>query len=50
MAHVFDVECSAVFNAGVRGLLIWSWNNAGPTTNNWPVGPNDPTIKVIAEY
>lgn len=49
-AAAFDAKCTAMFKAGVRGFLIWSWNNAAPTTSNWPVGPNDPTIKVITQY
>lgn len=49
-AAAFDAKCAAMFAAGVRGFLVWSWNNAAPTLNNWPVGPNDPTLQVIAGY
>lgn len=49
-AAAFDAKCSAMFNAGVGGFLVWSWNNAAPTTTNWPVGPGDPTIKVIDSH
>jgi mannan endo-1,4-beta-mannosidase len=46
-AAAFDAKLVAMSAAGVRGFLVWSWNNAAPTTNNWPVGPGDPTINVI---
>jgi len=49
-AAAFEAKCAAMFSAGVRGFLVWSWNNAAPTTRNWPVGPGDPTIKVITGY
>jgi hypothetical protein len=39
-----------MLSAGVGGFLVWSWNNKAPTTNNWPVGPGDPTIRVIDGY
>ena len=46
-AAAFDAKCSAMFKAGIGGFLVWSWNNAAPTTGNWPVGPGDPTVNVI---
>ena len=47
---VMPVWIWAVFGAGVGGFLVWSWNNAAPTTNNWPVGPGDPTVQVIDSH
>lgn len=49
-AAAFDAKVSAMLKAGARGFLVWSWNNAAPTTNNWPVGPNDPTVQVITSH
>lgn len=49
-AAAFNAKCAAMFKAGIKGFLVWSWNNAAPTTGNWPVGPGDPTIKVIDSY
>ncbi len=49
-AAAFNAKLAAMFKAGVRGFLVWSWNNSASTTNNWQVGPGDPTIKVIDSY
>jgi mannan endo-1,4-beta-mannosidase len=49
-AAAFDAKCKAMFAAGVKGFLVWSWNNGGATTGNWPVGPGDPSLSVIASY
>jgi mannan endo-1,4-beta-mannosidase len=46
-AAAFEAKMSAQLKAGVKGFLVWSWNNAAPTTGNWPVGPGDPAIKVV---
>jgi hypothetical protein len=48
-ANLFDAKCTAQFNAGVRGFLVWSWNSA-PKSGSWEVGPGDPTLTVIDEY
>jgi hypothetical protein len=49
-AAAFKAKRTAMLSAGVGGFLVWSWNNKAPTTNNWPVGPGDPTIRVIDGY
>lgn len=49
-AAAFDAKFTAMFKAGVRGILVWSWNNSAPTTSTWPVGPGDPTITVMARH
>jgi endo-1,4-beta-mannosidase len=49
-AAAFQAKLSAQLKAGVRGFLVWSWNNSASTTDNWPVGPGDPTIGVIDSY
>jgi endo-1,4-beta-mannosidase len=49
-AAAFGAKCSAMFDAGVGGFLVWSWNNAAPTTSNWPVGPGDSTVQVIDSH
>jgi endo-1,4-beta-mannosidase len=46
-AAAFDTKLTAMFKAGVRGFLVWSWNNSASTTDNWPVGPGDPALQVI---
>jgi mannan endo-1,4-beta-mannosidase len=48
-AAAFDAKCTAMFKAGVRGFLIWSWNNS-PSSGSWEVGPGDPTLPVIDSY
>ena len=48
-ANEFDAKCTAQFNAGVGGFLVWSWNNA-PKSGSWEVGPGDPTLQVIDSY
>jgi hypothetical protein len=49
-AAAFDAKCSAMFKAGVTGFLVWSWNNSASTTSDWPVGPGDPSVKVIDSH
>ena len=49
-AAAFQAKCVAMFKAGVGGFLVWSWKTASPTTGNWPVGPGDPTLRVIDSY
>jgi hypothetical protein len=46
-AVAFSAKVTTMITAGVRGFLVWSWNNSAPTTDNWPVGPGDPTIRVM---
>jgi mannan endo-1,4-beta-mannosidase len=48
-AAAFDAKCAAMFNAGIKGFLVWSWNNS-PSSGSWQVGPGDPTVRVIDSY
>ena len=49
-AGFFKAKLAAAMAAGVRGYLIWSWNNAGSELTSYKVGPADPTIGVIDAY
>ncbi len=49
-ASAFNVKLAAQMPAGVRGFLIWSWNNGGSQTTGWQVGPGDPVLSVLAKY
>jgi hypothetical protein len=45
-AAAFNAKVTAMFAAGVKGFVIWSWNNA-PSAGSWQVGPGDPTVSVM---
>ena len=49
-AAEFDSKCTAQFNAGVGGFLVWSWNNSPSSPASWEVGPGDPSLGVIDSY
>ena len=49
-AAAFNAKLAAQMPAGVRGFLIWSWNNNGSQTSGWEVGAGDPLLPVLAKY
>jgi hypothetical protein len=49
-AALFDAKLSAMFNAGLGGFLVWSWNNSPSSPASWQVGASDPALKVIDSY
>ena len=48
-ASAFNAKMAAMFKAGVRGFIVWSWNNS-PSSGSWEVGPGDPTLSVVNSY
>ena len=48
-ASDFSAKMAAMFKAGVRGFIVWSWNNS-PSSGSWEVGPGDPTLSVVDSY
>jgi hypothetical protein len=49
-AAAFDVKLDAQFPAGVTGVLAWAWSALGSTTDNYDIGPTDPTLTVLGRY
>ena len=49
-AAAFDAKLNAQFPAGVRGVLAWAWSALGSTTDNYDIGPGDPTLTVLGRY
>jgi hypothetical protein len=49
-ASEFDAKCTAMFNAGLGGFLVWSWNNSPSVPASWQVGAGDPTLTVINSH
>ena len=49
-ASEFDAKCTAMFNAGLGGFLVWSWNNSPSVPASWQVGAGDPTLAVINSH
>ncbi len=49
-ANAFDAKFDAQFQAGVVGELVWAWSSLGSTLGDFDVGPDDPTIDVLAAY
>ncbi len=47
-ADAFAAKIDAQFDAGVVGFLAWAWSSMGSTTDNYDIGPNDPTLDVLA--
>ena len=47
-ADAFAAKIDAQFDAGVVGFLGWAWSALGSTTDNYDIGPNDPTLDVLA--
>ncbi len=46
-ADAFAEKMDAQFDAGVVGFLAWAWSSLGSTTNNYDVGPGDPTLDTL---
>ncbi len=43
-AAVFDAKINGELQAGVVGLLAWSWEPGGSQLDNFEIGPDDPVL------
>jgi mannan endo-1,4-beta-mannosidase len=47
----FEAKFTAQFGAGVVGELVWDWwNGSVPLSDNYEVGPGDPTLQVLGRH
>ena len=50
-AAKFEAKFTAQFDAGVVGELVWDWwNGSVPLSDNYEVGPEDPTLQVLGDH
>lgn len=48
-ASAFRSKLTGQLDAGIDGVLVWAWNPAGSTPNDYDIGPGDPVLKVLAD-
>jgi hypothetical protein len=48
-SHAFRSKLTDQVAAGIDGVALWAWSQAGSTINDYDIGPGDPVLAVLAD-